>query len=283
LKRRTAMNIKKTIILGTGLVLVLAMNACTRHDVDQPSPVGPSTLATVLKVSANPNVINAGTHRAGTTISASLKMYDGSPLADRTVTFEICDAIHSRVNIGYFENQEGVLSRQTDSGGNITLTYYGPLNSDIEASTSVNIWATAAAEGNESIEDFAPINIIRDGSSSTVLLDLSADPNVLNAGTHRESATIMATVKSLDGTPLSNRTVYFEIDDANDERAHIGYFEGQNPVASRVTNSDGKASVKYFAPVKDEIGKSCVLHIWASTSGKGDPFIQKFVEVFIIR
>jgi uncharacterized GH25 family protein len=242
-----------------------------------------SSLAAVLTLSANPNVIAAGNYRQSTTITVSLNRLDGTPLANRTVYFEICDANHSRVNIGYFEGQEGVLSRQTDSGGNITLKYYGPLNSDIEASTSVYIWAKAALEGNEFVENFAQVNIIRDASSSTVLLELSANPNILNAGTQRESATIMATVKRLDGMPLSNRTVYFEINNATDQRAHIGYFEGQNPIASRVTDSNGKAYVTYFAPIKNEIGKSCVVHIWAATPGEGDPFIQTFVEVFIIR
>ena len=276
------MNAKKTIILVTGLVLVLAATACKRHAVDPPSPVGPSTLATILMVSANPNVINAGTHRTGTTITVSLKKYDGTPIAGRTVTFEIRDVNGARVNVGYFEGQVGVVSRQTDSGGNITLTYYGPLNGDILENTSVNIWATAASEGNESIENFAPIDIIRDASSSTVLMELIANPNILYAGTHRESATIMATLKNLEGKPLSNRTVYFEINDETDKHAHIGFFSGQNPVASRVTNSDGKAYVTYFAPLRSEIWKDTVVHIWASTPGVGTPFIQQFVPVFII-
>jgi hypothetical protein len=399
------MDSKKLLILATGLALILAGTACKRHDVAQPSPVGPSTLATILKVSANPNVINAGTVRSGTTISASLMKFDGTPLTNRTVTFEIrdaagnqvnvgffegqefvvtrqtdgggtisltyygpldsditdstsvqiwatvasegdefienfapvtilrdgssttgvldlsanpnvifagdqrqsttitaslsqidgtplanravifeiCDASHNRVNVGFFEGQVGVLSRTTDSRGMITVTYFGPLNSDIAASTSVTIFATAAGEGAVSIQGFAPITIIRDDSSSALVLDISADPNVLNAGTVREHATILATVKKLSGAPLANRAVYFEINDAEDKRAYIGYFEGQNPVATAVTDSEGRAQVTYFAPIKSEIGRSVVLHIWASTAGEGTPFIQKYVEVYIIR
>ena len=242
-----------------------------------------SSLAAVLKLSANPNVISAGTHRHSSTITASLNRLDGTPIANRTVYFDIGDANHSRVNIGYFEGQTSVLSRQTDDKGNINIIYYGPLASEISASTSVYIWGKAALKGDEFIENFTQVDIVRDASSSTVLLDLSANPNILNAGTQRESSTIIATVKRLNGTPLSNRTVYFEINNDADERAHIGYFEGQNPIASRVTDSDGKAYVTYFAPIKNEIGKSCVVHIWAATPGEGDPFIQTFVEVFIIR
>lgn len=277
------MKTKRALTFALGLVLLLACSACTRHDVGTPSPVGPSSFSVLLKLSASPNVILAGGYRAGTTISASLKRFDGTPLADRTVYFEICDSSHNRVYIGYFEGQTSVLSRQTDSGGNVTFVYYGPLESEIEASTSVYIWAKAASEGNEFIEDFAQVDISRGSSSLPAVLELSANPNILNAGTQRESTTIIATVKRLDGIPLSNRTVYFEINDATDKRADIGYFEGQNPVASRVTDSDGKAYVTYFAPIKDEIMVSCVVHIWAATPGEGDPFIKKFVEVFIIR
>ena len=116
-----------------------------------------------------------------------------------------------------------------------------------------------------------------------MLLELSANPNILNAGTKRESSTITATVKSLDGTPLSNRTVYFEINDDSDSRAQIGYFENKKVVISGVTDSDGIVSVTYFAPIKDEIRASLIVHIWASTPGEGDPFITEFVEIFIIR
>jgi hypothetical protein len=277
------MNAKTTLILATGLALVLAGTACTRHDVASPSPVGPSTLATVLKVSANPNVINAGAVRSGTTISASLMKFDGTPIADRSVTFEVADDTHNRVNVGFFEGQQGVVTKRTDGGGNVSLTYYGPLDTDIAASTSINIWATAAGEGDQYIENFAPVTILRGDSSTSVLLEVFADPNVLNAGTTRQHATIWASVKRPDGAPIAGRAVYFEINDVDDKRANIGYFAEQNPVATAVTNAQGMAHVTYWAPIKTEIPRSLVLHIWGSTAGTGNPFIQSFAEVFIIR
>ena len=277
------MSAKKLLIFTTALALVLGVTACKRHDVDQPSPVGPSTLATVLKVSANPNVIVAGSQHAGTTISVSLRRFDGTPIVGRTVTFEICNSAGLPVDVGYFEGHETVLSRQTDGGGNISLTYYGPLNTDIASSTLVNIWATAAAEGDETIQDFTPINIILDSVTTDVLLEVVATPNIINAGTDREHSVIAAYVRRADGLPLAGRTVYFEINDDTDVRSHIGYFKEENPVASAVTNSNGRASVTYYGPIKSEIGSSRVLHIWASTPGPGDPFIKNYVELFIIR
>jgi hypothetical protein len=277
------MSNKKFLIIATALVLVLGATACKRHDVNQPSPVGPSTLATVLKVSANPNVIIAGSQHAGTTISATLRRFDGTPIADRTVTFEVCDTLGNQVDLGYFEGHDSVVTRQTDGGGNITLAYFGPLSSDIAASTLVNIWATAAAEGDVSVQDFTPVNIILDSGTTTVLLEVGANPNVINAGTVREHSVITATVKGANGAPLAGRTVYFEINDDTDKRAHIGYFKEANPVPSAVTNGSGRASVTYYGPLKTEIGASRVLHIWATTPGEGDPFIQNYVELFIIR
>lgn len=156
------MKTKRALTFALGLVLLLASFACTRHDVGTPSPVGPSSFSVLLKLSASPNVIASGSHRQGTTITATLKRFDGTPLVDRTIYFEICKANHSRVNIGYFEGMTRFLSRLTDSGGNITLVYYGPLSSEIKASTSVFIWGRAASEGNEFIEDFAQVNIVKD-------------------------------------------------------------------------------------------------------------------------
>jgi hypothetical protein len=169
----TNMKRKRVLTFGLGLVLLLASSACSRNDVGTPSPVGPSSFAVLLKLSASRNVIYAGDQRDGSTISVSLKQFNGTPLAGRTVYFEICD-------IGYFEGMERVISRQTDSGGNITFVYHGPLNSEIAANTSVYIWASAASEGNEFIEDFAQVNIVRDSSSAGVL-EISANPNVIYA------------------------------------------------------------------------------------------------------
>lgn len=274
---------KKFLIIVTALALALGVAACKRNEVEPPSPVGPSTLATVLKVSANPNVITAGSQNAWTTITATLRRFDGTPIAGRTVTFEVCNSAGIQIDVGFFEGHETVLSRQTDGGGNVFLTYYGPLSSDIASSTVVNIWATAAAEGDETIQDYTPINIILDSVTTDILLEVIATPNIINAGTAREHSVIAAYVRRADGMPLAGRTVYFEINDDSDVRSHVGYFKEENPVASAVTNSSGRASVTYYGPVKSEIGSSRVLHIWASTPGPGDPFIQNYAELFIIR
>jgi hypothetical protein len=163
----TNMKTKRALTFALGSVLLLASFACTRHDVGTPSPVGPSSFSVLLKLSASPNVIFAGEgkgQREGSAISVSLKRFDGTPLAGRTIYFEICDSDHLRVKIGYFEGMKwgGAISRQTDAEGNINLVYYGPLRKELKANTSVYIWATAASEGNEFITDFARVFIIAD-------------------------------------------------------------------------------------------------------------------------
>ena len=246
------MKTKRALTFALGLVLLLASFACTRHDVSTPSPVGPSSFSILLKLSASHNVIHAGVQREGSTISASLKRFDGTPLAGRTIYFEIRDSANRRVDIGYFESLEKGISRQTDAGGNINLVYYGPLLSEIEANTSVFIWARAASEGNEFIDDFAQVDIVREPFPSAVLL-LSASPNVIYAGDQREGSRISVSLRQFDGTPLADRTIYFEIGDANHGRVNIGYFEGQQGVLSKQTDSGGNITLMYYGPLNSDI------------------------------
>ncbi len=80
----------KTLIAGiTTLAVAFLVPACSRNGVDEPSPTGPSTYAIVLKVTAAANTILAGQSRGSTAINATLKKFDGSPLANRTVFFEL--------------------------------------------------------------------------------------------------------------------------------------------------------------------------------------------------
>ncbi|HEX2694439.1 MAG TPA: hypothetical protein VHP61_01695 [Acidobacteriota bacterium] len=155
------MNTKRSLFLATGLVLVLAVTACTRNDVDQPSPVGPSTLATILKISANPNVLNAGTHRQSALITVNLTKYDGTPLSGRTVYFEINDAADKRANIGFFEGRLSTPSRVTDGGGNAYITYYAPLKTEIRANLIVHIWAELPGDERIFLEERTEILILR--------------------------------------------------------------------------------------------------------------------------
>ena len=155
------MNAKKSLILATGLVLVLALTSCTRHDIDQPSPIGPSTLATVMKISANPNVMDAGERRRSSMIVVSLKKYDGTPIAGRAVFLEINDVTDNRAHIGYFSGDDIVATRVTDGGGNAYIKYYAPMKDEIKASCVVHIWASIPGDERTFLQEYTEIYIIR--------------------------------------------------------------------------------------------------------------------------
>ncbi len=155
------MKAKTTLWILLGAALVFALSACTRHGVDTPDPTGPSTYAIVLKVSASPNVLYAGDSREAATITASLKNWDGSGLANRTIYFEINDSLDRRASIGYLEGKKNLVAKTTDASGNAYIGYYAPIKSEVKGNTVIHIWATVSMEGNTFIQDFAELMIIR--------------------------------------------------------------------------------------------------------------------------
>ena len=128
------MKTHKTAIVIAALlgVALLASVSCKRDAVSQPSsPVGPSSIGVMMSVEASPNVISAGINqRQMTTVTATLKKYDGSGQANRTILLELVDAAYNRINVGYFEGSTSVVSKTTDSGGTVRVNYVGPLSSE---------------------------------------------------------------------------------------------------------------------------------------------------------
>ncbi len=125
----------KTKIYVTALLITILslaiFTSCTRSDFDQPGPTGPSSLAVILNLSASPNVLYAGTTGGTTTITATLKKYDGVPFANKTVHFEVVYTDGSRAYIGSLDNQQSVTTKTTNSNGNISLTYKGPSEQEL--------------------------------------------------------------------------------------------------------------------------------------------------------
>jgi hypothetical protein len=234
-----------TIILSLAMILPL-LTAC-RKDVSEPSPVGPSTLAALLKVWAAPNVIAAGNTRSTTTIQATLQWWNGTVREGKTIYFEITNAAGSKVNIGYFEGQQSVVSKVTDAGGTASVVYYGPLSTEVsESDTEVYIWAKTALEGSEFVFDNTPIHIIPNMTKATLVAN--AYPNVLFATNTRPESVIKAVARS--GTnAIANRKVFFDVD------SYIpGYFEGNKKTTYVLTNSAGEAEIIFYGARKDELG-----------------------------
>lgn len=268
------------------VLIVILLTTCKRNALEEPPLFGPSSLATLLSVSASPNVLTSGTTRETSTITATLKKYDSdtqtyNAQASKNITFEITDAVGSPINVGYFGANEKVSTQVTNSSGTATVQYYGPLSQEITGNMTLYILAYVAREGEESISEFAPINIIADITEIT--LTLSADPNVINADSTRGTSNITATLTSADGTPLVNQTIHFEIFDAAGTKVNIGYFTGNESVISAVTSASGIATTTYSGPLASEITENTSVDIKATVALTGSESLSLTTPISIIR
>jgi len=258
--RKMRSKIKLTIILSLALSFIF-FSSCKREAIEEPSPFGPSSFSILLNVTASPNVLFAGNTRGATTITANLKKFDGTPLSNKTIYFEIRDAFGARADVGYFEGNETVKSKVTDGNGAVTVHYYGPLSQELTANATLYIYATVAWEGKESLSELCPLYVIQDVTQ--VIFELSANPNVIFAGETRGSSTITATLKTTTDVPLANQTVYFEITDADGNKANIGYFESNQLVVTKVTDQNGQVTTTYNGPLAEELTQNTIVYITA--------------------
>jgi hypothetical protein len=273
------MKIRNPISIVIAFALVFAFAASCRKEVKEPSPVGPSTFAEILKVSANPNVIAAGNSRKTTNVIANFQKL-GAGVEGKTIYFEIGDASGNKLspNVGFFEGQQAVASGVTDGGGNVYMTYFGPLSTEVAADDqTVYIWAKTALQGNDFVSDNAPLHIVPDLTKATLIAN--AYPNVLFATAERPQSVIKAVARS--GTnAIANRKVFFSIDSFIP-----GYFgEHKKKLDFAVTNSAGEAEIIYYGPRKDELGDDINFDITVrieTNSPETPPEESLYVKVFM--
>ncbi|MBN2245176.1 MAG: hypothetical protein JW755_04960 [Candidatus Aminicenantes bacterium] len=279
----------KIIISVTAvLTLIIGFNSCKRSSIEQPSPVGPSNFAVVLRVVASPNVLYSSTSQQKTTLTATLTKYNGIPISDRTVTFDIRNEMGIKLSLGHFEDNQPVISKVTDSNGIVRVDYFGPLAKDLRdeygnENTTIYIYAYVSWDAKEFIQEIAPIYLIQ--QVSDLVLDAVAFPDVLYAGnTLRKNSTITATVKISGDVPLSNHPINFEITDENGAKLNVGYFQGHKMVISRNTNEEGTARVDYFGPLAQEIADNLNVFIKVSISGiDEEQAVTTLVPIQVIR
>lgn len=227
-------------------MFLVVFSSCKRNGVQETNPFGPSTFSILLQLAAAPNVIFAGDSRESTTVTASLKRYDGFPIANQVVHFDIRDAAGNKATIGFFEGNESVKTGTTDQNGMISVSYFGPFSQELTVDTMIFIEAVVAWEGNEFISDLAPIYLIREAVDLT--FTLIADPNVLLATENRPQSQLKAYFKTVDGIPLSGRRVYFKI------LSGPGSFANNTGKTFVLTDTNGYAVVTFYGPTKHEIG-----------------------------
>jgi DNA/RNA endonuclease YhcR with UshA esterase domain len=291
----------KTKIYVTALLITILslaiFTSCTRSDFDHPGPTGPSSLAVILNLSASPNVLYAGTTGGTTTITATLKKYDGVPFANKTVHFEVVYADGTRAYIGSLDNQQSVTTKTTNSNGNIFLTYKGPteqelidLNLDTAEDFKIYIYAYAAWEGKEIIAELAPIIILKETGSTPIILDLSASPNVIYAGAARETSIITANLRLANGVPLADTDIHFEVISEDGTRSTIGFLEGQKSIVTRTTNANGTITLAYSGPTEQELidlnlgeEDDFTIYIRANAALSGDETIIQQTPITILK
>jgi hypothetical protein len=279
-----------SITICLGLILTF-VSACKRNTVQEPSPFGPSSFATVLQVSCSPNVIFAGDTRQSTTVTATLKEFNGVPLSQKTVYFEVGDSAKKRQNIGYFEGNQTAVSRVTDENGVATINYIGPLATEITESGTVYIWATTAWSGKEFIDDNTALEIVQK-TLPKYYPYIIANPNVLFAGSSkREKSDITVWLLYGDGSPAAvpNVDVHFWIgtSDTDETQLNIGYFDSHKAIVSKRTDENGRVAVQYWGPLAGEITQSpTTVYIWAKAAVAGqtaEDFVKNSTPVQIIQ
>jgi hypothetical protein len=241
------LHIKLAVIVLVALCLVL-FSSCVKKKVDEPSPLGPAGYAVSLKVSASANVIFAGSmQRDTTTVTAQLTQFDGSPLAGRTVFFEVNDANGLRTldTIGYFEGHQAVASRVTDGSGSVSITYYGPKAAEIVANGYLYITANIVWEGAETIAEWAPVYVVRDYND--LIFNVKVDPNILWCGSTRPESAITVFYAVPDGTPIVGRKIFFEI------QGGLGQFDDGTRKTFKETDANGYANMIYVGPTGSEL------------------------------
>lgn len=266
----------KPITVFVCLCLFLTVfSSCKRNGVQEPNPFGPSTFSILLQLAAAPNVIFAGETRESTTITAILKRYDGFPIANTAVHFDIRDAAGNKANIGFFEGNESVKSRTTDQNGMASLNYFGPFSQELTADSMIYVAAVVAWEGNEFINELTPIYLIRESVDLT--FTLIADPNVLLATESRPQSALKAYFKTVDGIPLAGRKVYFKI------LSGPGTFANFSRKTFVLTDANGFASVSFFGPTKYEIGYDQFAQIQGQPETATPFYIHEEVDIRLIR
>lgn len=255
------------IILALSLFLFVS---CTKKKVDEPSPLGPAGFAISLKVSANANIMFAGsTARDSTTVTARLTRFDGTPLSGQTVFFEVndMDGIRSLDSIGYFEGHQAVATKVTDGSGNVTVTYYGPKAAEIISNGYLYITANVAWEGAEMIAEWAPVYVVRDFND--LIFNVKVDPNVLWCSNTRPESTITVFYAIPDGTPIVGRKIFFEI------KSGLGDFSDGKVKTFKETNSNGYAVMTYRGPTGGQMGQA---EDWVDITVQPETWWEEFGE-----
>jgi hypothetical protein len=257
---------KRTINTLTIILLVVSLvvvSSCKRDNVGVPDPTGPSTLATLIELVASPNVIVAGDQRQDTTVNVRVFKYDGSPVANQAISFDIRDQLGAKLYLGFLDGNQTVVSKTTDSSGSVSVTYSGPLSSELSDlqlpdTVVVHINAYLGWQSDEIITDHCAVVVVGDlmDFANSIEFELQAMPNILWCTDKRPKSVIRGIFQyTYNGIPVIGRRIYFKI------LSGPGEFEDGRTKTFVVTDKDGVASIKYVGPTRDELDFDSVVTI----------------------
>jgi len=126
-----------TILLAAGLALG---PACKRDTVTEASPVGPSTIYQTFNLTVSTDVIMAGATRTPVQVKAIVKQ-GNAPVMNDIVYFSITSGP------GFFSDFTTRVAVTTDENGAATVTYLGPLKSEI--ASDVNVYLRAQLQTDQ--------------------------------------------------------------------------------------------------------------------------------------
>ena len=145
----------RTVILGIVLAAVLAGGpACKIDALKEPSPTGPSTIFQTFTLSVSTNVIMAGESRSQVEVRAVVRR-GNAPVMDAVVYFTIT------AGPGYFSNYTQRLAVATHENGAASVTYLGPLKSEIGSDQNVYFRAQLQTDQIEVIYKEIWVHILR--------------------------------------------------------------------------------------------------------------------------
>ena len=136
-----ARTIGLTILLAAGLAFG---PACKREALSEPGPVGPSTIYQTFTLSVSTDVILAGTTRIPVEVKAVVKQ-GNAPVKGDIVFFTITSGV------GYFSDFTTRVAVATNENGVASVTYLGPLKSEIVSDVTTYIRAQLQTDQVEPI------------------------------------------------------------------------------------------------------------------------------------
>jgi hypothetical protein len=121
-------------------------------------------------------------------------------------------------------------------------------------------------------------------SGLSLLLRVNTTPNVIFAGQDaREQVTVTAKLEKYTGAALAGESIQFQVNDAFGNRINAGYFEGNQSVASKVTDQSGNITMQYYGPLAQELAADSQIYITAIVAWQGHEYIIERSPVYIIR